>query len=169
MNNLLKEAKISYLLFLLILIVSTGPLYAQEDHSHFSSTFGKEKKYRIYFPDSYTTSSKHYPVIYYFHGNKGTHEFPFSDAAIKLVNDNAVILVAWNGRSIDSDARPYNIGFQSNINYETQFKDYFLELVEHIDTNYRTLTDRENRGIIGHSMGGIMSFFLAGKYFIEVK
>ncbi len=164
MNNLLKGTKILYLLLLLILIASTRPLYAQEDHSHFSSTFGKEKKYRIYFPDSYATSSRHYPVIYYFHGNKGTHEFPFSEAAIKLVNDNDMILVAWNGRSIDSDARPYNIGFQSNINYETQFKDYFLELVEHIDTNYRTLTDRENRGIIGHSMGGIMSFFLAGKY-----
>ncbi len=60
--------------------------------------------------------------------------------------------------------RPYNIGFHSNINYETQFKDYFPELVSHIDSTYRTLTDRSNRALIGHSMGGIMSFFIAGKY-----
>jgi hypothetical protein len=43
-------------------------------------------------------------------------------------------------------------------------KDYFPELVSHIDNSYRTLTDRNHRGIIGFSMGGIMSFFLAGKY-----
>ena len=77
---------------------------------------------------------------------------------------NPVIIVAWNGRSVDADKRPYNIGFHSNINYETQFKDYFPEFVRHIDENYRTLADRANRAIIGHSMGGIMSFFLAGKY-----
>ncbi|MGV8094577.1 MAG: alpha/beta hydrolase-fold protein [Mangrovibacterium sp.] len=34
----------------------------------------------------------------------------------------------------------------------------------HIDSTYRTLSDREHRGVIGHSMGGIMSFYLAGKY-----
>ena len=50
-----------------------------------------------------------------------------------LVNDNQVILVAWNGRSVESDLRPYNIGNHSNINYQIQFKDYFLELVGHID------------------------------------
>lgn len=164
MNNFPVGNKIRYLLFFLFLINFTGVSFAQEDHAHFSSTFGKEKKYRVYLPQNYAASLKRYPVIYYFHGNKGTHEFPFSEAAKKLVDDHEIILVAWNGRSVDSDARPYNIGFQSNINYETQFKDYFLELVEHIDTKYRTFTDRENRGIIGHSMGGIMSFFLAGKY-----
>ena len=80
------------------------------------------------------------------------------------MKENPVIIVSWNGRSVDSDKRPYNIGFHSNINYETQFKDYFPELVSHIDSTYRTLTDRSNRAIIGHSMGGIMSFFIAGKY-----
>jgi hypothetical protein len=43
-------------------------------------------------------------------------------------------------------------------------KDYFLELIAHIDSAYRTINDRNHRGIIGFSMGGIMSFFLAGKY-----
>jgi predicted esterase len=82
----------------------------------------------------------------------------------QLVNDNNVILVAWNGRSVDSDLRPYNIGNHSNIIYQVQFKDYFPELVNFIDSTYRTLHDRTGRAVIGHSMGGIMSFFLAGKY-----
>jgi enterochelin esterase-like enzyme len=138
--------------------------FSQEDHTHFSKTFDKEKPYRIFLPEDYGTSGKRYPVIYYFHGNKGSHVPRLSDTMAELVKKNQVILVAWNGRSVDSDVRPYNIGFHSNINYKTQFKDYFPELVSHIDSTYKTLTDRENRAVIGHSMGGIMSFFLAGNY-----
>jgi enterochelin esterase-like enzyme len=138
-------------------------LLSQEDKTHFSKVFDREKSYRIFLPADYATSGKRYPVIYYFHGNTGNHELniPGTD---QLVNANSVILVAWNGRSVDSDLRPYNIGNHSNINYQVQFKDYFPELVKTIDSTYRTLTDRANRAVIGHSMGGIMSFFMAGKY-----
>lgn len=138
-------------------------ILAQKDNTHFSKVFNREKPYRIFLPSDYYTSQNRYPVIYYFHGNKGNHELNI-EGVEKLVKDNSVILVAWNGRSVESDPRPYNIGNHSNINYQVQFKDYFLELVNYIDTKYRTLTDRANRAVIGHSMGGIMSFFLAGKY-----
>ncbi|MBK6281531.1 MAG: hypothetical protein IPF54_01625 [Draconibacterium sp.] len=136
---------------------------SQEDHTHFSKVFNREKSFRIFLPSDYNTSQKKYPVIYYFHGNTGNHELNM-DNVPQMVSDNSVILVAWNGRSVDSDLRPYNIGNHSNINYQVQFKDYFLELVNHIDSTFRTLTDRSNRAVIGHSMGGIMSFFIAGKY-----
>src|SRR5690606_36975747 len=36
--------------------------------------------------------------------------------------------------------------------------------VEYIDENYRTLADREQRAISGLSMGGFMTFWIAGKY-----
>lgn len=150
----------------IILVLSATILksWAQEDHTHYSKTFGREKPYRIFFPKDYAASQERYPVIYYFHGNKGSHEMELTETALSLVEGNKVIMVAWNGRSAGSDVRPYNIGFHSNVNYETQFKDYFPELTAHIDSAYRTLTDRQHRAVIGHSMGGIMSFFLAGKY-----
>ncbi len=163
----MKKSQKIFLIFSLLLFFFSSTLPAalsQEDNSHYSKVFGREKPYRIFFPADYKTSGKKYPVIYYFHGNKGSHEMALSELAQELVEKNSVIMVAWNGRSIDSDIRPYNIGFHSNINYEIQFKDYFPEFVSHIDATYRTLADRENRAIIGHSMGGIMSFFLAGKY-----
>lgn len=152
-----------FILVLFFIIGSSYMSYSQEDHSHFSKVFNKDKPYRIFLPDDYKTSQKRYPVIYYFHGNTGTHEFDM-EGVNQLVKDNSVILVAWNGRSEDSDIRPYNIGNHSNIKYQVQFSDYFLELVSHIDSHYKTLTNRSNRAVIGHSMGGIMSFFLAGKY-----
>ncbi len=154
----------SSILGLIILIMWPGGLFSQEDKSHFSEVFNREKPYRIFLPDDYSTSGKSYPVIYYFHGNKGSHVSRLSDEMATLVKENPVIVVAWNGRSVDSDIRPYNIGYHSNINYETQFKDYFPEFVRHIDSQYRTLTDRANRALIGQSMGGIISFFIAGKY-----
>ena len=147
-----------------MLMMFPGGLLSQEDRSHFSEVFNRGKPYRIFLPEDYATAEKSYPVIYYFHGNKGSHVSSLSDVMAAFVKENPVIVVAWNGRSVDSDVRPYNIGYHSNINYETQFKDYFPEFVGHIDSNYRTLTDRANRAIIGHSMGGIMSFFMAGKY-----
>ena len=45
-----------------------------------------------------------------------------------------------------------------------QFPPYFPELVSHIDATYRTIADRDHRGVSGLSMGGFMSFWVAGKY-----
>ena len=105
-------------LFLLLLLFSIGfsiVSFAQEDHTHFSKAFGREKPYRIFLPEEYATSQNRYPVIYYFHGNTGSHELNIPGIK-QLVKDNNVILVAWNGRSVESDLRPYNIGNHSNIN-----------------------------------------------------
>jgi enterochelin esterase-like enzyme len=138
--------------------------HAQKDASHFSSTFKTSKLYRIYLPSDYSSNlSKRYPVIYYFHGNKGDHRLKF-DSVAQLANRESVIVVAWNGRSSATDDRPYNTGYHSNINYHVQFKDYFPEFIQHIDKTYRTHADRSHRALIGHSMGGFMSFYLAGKY-----
>lgn len=164
MREFVNERKTHSLFFLFFVINLTVTCFAQEDYVHYSDVFGREKTYRVFLPADYSISQERYPVIYYFHGNKGSHEMALSELAAKLVRKNSVILVAWNGRSVNSDIRPYNVGFHSNVNYETQFKDYFPELVAHIDSTFRTLSDRENRAVIGHSMGGIMSFFLAGKY-----
>ncbi len=155
---------ITRLLILALFTAFMGRSLAQEDHVHLSKTFGREKPYRIFLPAGYHSSSNRYPVIYFFHGNKGTHKYKLSETMAKLAREKSIIIVASNGRSDDSDVRPYNIGWHSNINYEIQFKDYFPELVGHVDSTYRTLADRSHRALIGHSMGGIMSFFLAGKY-----
>lgn len=164
MRRMLDLYKVFWTIFNLVcLFCFVSPVNAQQDFTHHSAVFGREKPFRVFLPNDYDSSQKKYPVIYYFHGNKGTHELNISGVA-DLVAKNDVILVAWNGRSVDNDIRPYNIGNHSNINYQVQFKDYFLEIVEHIDSHYRTLTDRSHRAVIGHSMGGIMSFFLAAKY-----
>jgi enterochelin esterase-like enzyme len=163
MIYLTRGKNILFTLIIFFIAGISGNLNSQEDKTHFSKVFNREKPYRIFLPSDYASSQKKYPVIYYFHGNTGSHELDI-DGVAQLVKDNPVILVAWNGRSIDSDLCPYNIGNHSNINYQVQLKDYFLELLSYIDSTYRILPDRSDRAIIGHSMGGIMSFFIAGEY-----
>ena len=139
------------------------------DVKHYSKVFGREKTYRLYLPNDYSRSSQKYPVIYFFHGWGGRY---FKDDNAKLaydkigalVNKYKVILVMWDGSMDEAEPRPYNIGNHNDVKYRVQMKDYFPELIAHVDSTYRTLTDRNHRGIIGFSMGGIMSCYLAGKY-----
>ncbi len=162
-----------FLLFLLILelFCACYSLKAQpfQDITHYSQVFGKQKTYRLYLPDNYKLSDKKYPVIYFFHGWGGRY---YKDDSAKLAYDKLgelvdkyqVILVMWDGNMDESEPRPYNIGNHADVKFNVQMKDYFPELVHCIDSAYRTLTDRNHRGIIGFSMGGIMSNYIAGKY-----
>lgn len=139
------------------------------DVNYFSLVFDREKTYRLYLPVGYNDGNKRFPVIYFFHGWGGRY---FKDDGAKLAYDKIqnlvdkfqVILVMWDGNIVESEPRPYNIGMPEQVRFDIQMKDYFLELVSHIDSNYRTIKSRESRGIIGYSMGGFMSFYLAGKY-----
>jgi enterochelin esterase-like enzyme len=151
------------LVLLTLTFLGSQILLSQKDTTYFSKVFGTRRPYRIFLPDNYYNSGRTYPVIYYFHGNTGSHKLDI-EGVDKLVQKYGVILVAWYGRSEDSDLRPYNVGNHSNIIYNVQFKDYFAEFVAHIDSIYRTIPDRTHRAVIGHSMGGFMALYLAGKY-----
>lgn len=171
MKNQLKN--ILPLIFLLI-SVTIFESYSQksnpyQDLTHYSQVFGKEKTYRIYLPEGYEKSVKQYPVIYFFHGWGGRY---YKDDSARLeyeklgelVNKYQLILVMWDGNIDDAEPRPYNIGAHQDVKFDIQMKDYFPEFVEHIDSSFRTLANRNHRGIIGFSMGGFMSFYMAGKY-----
>ncbi|RRA97990.1 alpha/beta hydrolase [Larkinella rosea] len=163
------------------LLIATGFLpfrvFAQDDNTqqpyrdltHESRVFGHAKSYRLYLPQGYSTSGKRYPVIYFFHGWGGRHYMDDNaklayEKLKQLVDKYDLILVMWDGNIDGKEPRPYNIGNHNDVKFSVQMKDYFPELVSHIDQTYRTLTDRNHRGIIGFSMGGFMSLFLSGKY-----
>lgn len=150
--------------------VPTESKHPYQDVTHFSKTFGREKFYRLYLPQSYKNNdTTRYPVIYFFHGWGGRHSSDDNaklayDSLQRLVDKYNVLLVMWDGNVDEKEPRPYNVGNHNDVRYTVQMKDYFPELVHHIDSSYRTLTDKWHRGIIGFSMGGFMSYFLAGKY-----
>jgi len=164
MNRMLRY----FLLFGYMCLFSLFAL-AQKDLTHNSHVFGHTKAYRLYLPDDYTSGNQRYPVVYFFHGWGGRH-FKDDNAKLdytalqQLVNKYHVMMVMWDGNIDESEPRPYNVGNHEDVKFQVQMKDYFPELVSHIDSNYRTLTGREHRSIIGFSMGGIMAYYLGGRY-----
>lgn len=160
------------IVFACLLAFATGSNaqdHPYRDVAHYSTVFGHDKTYRLYLPAGYQDSNKRFPVIYFFHGWGGRY-FKDDNAKLeydslqRLVDQYRVILVMWDGNIEPDQPRPYNVGDHADIRYQVQFKDYFPELVAHIDSTYRTLADRNHRGIIGFSMGGFMALYLSGEY-----
>lgn len=116
-----------------------------------------KKIINIYLPGSYIDSEEKYPVIYYLAGfGGGAGEF-FSaagssiDSAIKNGTIRDCIIVGISGMN--------NLGgsFYVNSPVTGNWEDFILEVVNYIDSNYRTDASPESRGIAGYSMGGFGS------------
>lgn len=150
------------------------------DLTHESEVLRETRNFRIFLPPDYGNSVKRYPVIYWFHGYSERHNRPvasqknrnydtgsdyWGDTIGAYVANHDVIVVkldGYNPRTPKEEyPRPWNIG---PVETERQFPFYFPELVAYIDAKYRTIADRNHRGTAGLSMGGFMSFWIAGKY-----
>lgn len=185
--------RISYILASLGVLLSVPIALSYQDHIHHSKVFEEagltaERAVRIFLPKDYGKSQERYPVIYVFHGYGGRYDvspstsiltveearifknkeivYPIAhDELDRLVKeDNSYILVMWNGRSEPGDSNPYNDSPTPNLKYQVQFADYFLELVSHMDGHFRTLPNRAQRGLFGHSQGGFMAWFIAARF-----
>jgi hypothetical protein len=148
------------------------------DSRHYSQVFGEIRNFRIFLPPGYYENSLiRYPVIYYYHGwsqryfgSTSSHDRDQGDSnngdnMANFVSTHDVIIVKADGYNRKPHEeyylRPYNI---SPVETYRQFPLYFPELVGHIDANFRTIPDRNHRGISGLSMGGFMTFWISGKY-----
>ena len=111
----------------------------------------------IYLPPGYETSGKRYPVIYYLHGFTWSdvnmikydrfHEL--LDKAIALRRIEPVIVVMPNHHTL------YRGSWYTNSSFTGRWADFTgIDLVSYIDKNYRTIANRDSRGVAGHSMGG---------------
>ena len=131
-----------------------------------------EQTIAVYLPPSYETSpTKRYPTLYLLHGFTGNNKAwttkgyqgmslqPVMDELIKNGKVREMIVVAPNGWN------SYKGAFYQNSTVNGNWEDYiYRDLVQQIDSNYRTLARSESRGIAGHSMGGYGALTLAMKH-----
>ncbi|HSB14449.1 MAG TPA: alpha/beta hydrolase-fold protein [Bryobacteraceae bacterium] len=164
-----------YVLTILLALAAAAGSARQpfHDRTHPSKVFGQPRYYRIFLPPAYETSGKAYPVIYYFHGHSDRYTLERydngTDTVPKItdfVAKHDVIVVAVDGFV----AKNYT-GFYGGSPWDllenggdNDFGEYFQELVAHIDSTYRTLTDRRHRATSGLSMGGFMSLWTSARY-----
>lgn len=127
--------------------------------SFHSATLGEDVAYNLYLPAGYSSSAKHYPVLYLLHGrgdsmSAWTQMKAKLDALIADGSIPATIAVMpdapWSQRAsyyVDSDYR----GADPGRPVETAFTQ---DLVAHVDSTYRTIASRDGRVVGGYSMGG---------------
>lgn len=126
----------------------------------FSNAMQKTIKCVVISPSNYKKSSKKYPVLYLLHGYGGNYARWINVAPqLKDQVDALQLLIVcpdagYGSWYVDSPA-------DSAVKYETFTA---TELVNYIDSNYHTLTDRGHRAITGLSMGGHGALFLAARH-----
>jgi enterochelin esterase-like enzyme len=126
-----------------------------------SATTGKPRRIMVYTPPDYDSNpTKKYPVLYLQHGG-GEDETGWSKQGhMNFIMDNLIaekkavpmIVVMEKGYATRANATPPAAG--QGRGDGGALEDVFIkDLIPMIDSNYRTLTDRDNRAIAGLSMG----------------
>ena len=121
-------------------------------------------KISVYLPPQYEPSKSRYPVIYYLHGFMGTDSISpnmkmILDKGIRSKKIRPYILVISNQYTL------YEGSFYSNSSLIGNWVDFTAkELVAYMDNNFKTIPNRESRGIGGHSMGGYGAFKIGMLY-----
>ncbi len=130
-----------------------------------SSSLDVEVGYAIQLPPSYSNrdSNQRFPVVYYLHGGRPGSETKSIGLAPKIAESmeskqvREMIYVFVNGGPVSH----YNIPNEPT----KQGANVFIhELIPHIDSTYRTMADREHRGIEGFSQGGRGTMRLSLRY-----
>ena len=120
----------------------------------------------VYLPPSYAAEpDRRYPVVYFLHGyfldEEGYHgamDFPGSIERGFAAGAGEVIVVMTDGDS------KFNGSMYSSSVATGDWESFIADdLVGYIDANYRTIPEREARGLSGHSMGGYGTFRIGMK------
>lgn len=184
--------KIASIPVLIIAIFHTLSLSAFEDVSHFSKIFKETRHFRVFTPPGYDPSDtvKRYPVIYYFHGCRGSYDnsgvYKYStwkleqpevtgrpdDPAYEYPNNadfenytyhHEVIIISADGKIEGLDGCGVYFPSMSSDwegNYYN-FSAYIRELVAEVDKRFHTRPEPRYRAITGLSMGGHTAVWLA--------
>ncbi len=111
----------------------------------------------VFLPPSYEKDKKRrYPVVYALHGffigaEQWTHEIHVPQTAEGAFAQGAkeMIVVLPDSKTI------YNGSMYSSSATTGDFENYVArDVVAYMDAHYRTIPDRQSRGLVGHSMGG---------------
>ena len=157
-----------------------GDLYSVKDVPHGtvasrwydSATFGNRRRMNIYTPPGYESSKKNYPVYYLLHGNACDENSWLDLGRVAQIMDNLIaagkaepmIVVMTNGNPVQQAAPAYYGDTYTNGNTlpgKASFTDSFPEIIQFIDSNYRTIKKKEGRAIAGFSMGGGHAFTIS--------
>jgi enterochelin esterase family protein len=131
------------------------------EHFYFSKSLNTKRRLHVYTPPGYEKNSKSYPVLYLFHGS-GDNDATWTDTGrAQFISDNLLaqnkakpmIIVMTDGHAFTGN--PVQVSTNMiNRNVEAFGEDLLKDVMPLAESTYRVKANRENRAIIGLSMGG---------------
>jgi len=140
-----------------------------------SPVLSMKRRMYVYTPAGYEKGQDKYPVLYLLHGVGGDEDAWTSIGAAINIMDNLIadgkikpmILVMPNGNYNQfvspNEIPPLQPNFMAAYDQNAgKFEESLIkDIIPFIDSNYRTLADRENRAVAGLSMGGGQAVYTA--------
>ena len=140
-----------------------------------SPTLSMKRRMMIYLPPGYEESHQKYPVFYLLHGSGGDETMWLEQGRTAQVLDNLIadgkaepmIVVMPNGNvdeqaasgmTPDNNVQPT---FAHKQWMDGTFEQSFIDIMNWVDTNYRTRASKRYRAIAGLSMGGYHSLYIS--------
>lgn len=168
-----------------------GDLYSVNDVPHGSvtrvwydsPTLGFARRMTVYTPPGYDNGKDKYPVLYLLHGAGGDEEAWIALGRTAQILDNLIasgeakpmIVVMTNGNA-SQEAAPgegssgmtvpsmMNGAKNGNVLGEGAFEQSFKDVIEYVDSHFRTIRKKSSRAICGLSMGGYHSLHISHYY-----
>jgi enterochelin esterase-like enzyme len=144
-----------------LLVAQSGKIF--DNLSMPSKILDGKRKYAIYLPPDYESSSRSYPVLYLLHGAGDDQTGWIQFGEVQRISDKAI----GEGKAspmiiVMPDARSGRMGYFNDVNDEWRYEDFFFdEFIPFIEKNYRIKSKKEFRSVAGLSMGGGGSFMYA--------
>ena len=140
------------------------------DEHFFMPQLNRDRRIWIYYPPDYETSGKNYPVLYMHDGqnlfDQSTSyagEWEVDETLNKLYEEGhnvpIVIGIDNGGSNRVGEYTPWINPDYGGGDGESYMQFIVETLKPYIDANFRTLPARENTGIMGSSLGGLISHF----------
>lgn len=134
-----------------------------------SPTLGMERRMSVYTPAGYEDNTdRHYPVLYLLHGMGGDENSWNELGRASVILDNLIatgqaepmIVIMPNGNARlaaapgETQAGMYEPRGEHSMADAGSFEESFKDIVEYVDSHYRTIPDKGHRAMAGLSMGG---------------
>jgi enterochelin esterase-like enzyme len=153
---------------LLLILTSFEGLMGQTgkvmDNLSMSSKLLKmDRKYAVYLPPDYESSTRSYPVLYLLHGSGDDQTGWVQFGEVLYIADKAINSgVATPMIIVMPDANTGIKGYVNDVKGEWLYEDFFFqEFIPFIEKKYRIKAEKHYRAISGLSMGGEGTFIYA--------
>jgi len=157
----MKRFLLTYFVFLSFLnTLMAQDIRIMESLSFFSKILGQEVKYSICLPEDYLKGNRNYPTVYLLHGlgddQTAWLEYgQISQIADKAVREKMIVPMIY---VMPQGFRSYYV---NDVTGTFRYQDMFIqELIPFVDSQYRTISDRQHRATMGYSMGGFGALIL---------